>query len=104
MVPFAVLSRTNSLRRAANSFRIRFYANRPILHNFGANKSFRFRSYRHPARNPFTIRSYENTGGGGGVSLIILSFDPALCLYAVACPDAAGAAKGLRICTILVHP
>jgi len=65
VVPFAVLSRTNSPRHAANSFRIRSYANRPILHYFGANKSFRIRSYRHPARNPFRIRSYEKPGGWG---------------------------------------
>ena len=62
------------LRRSSKSFRplhlrvllarrIRSYANRPILHYFGANKSFRFRSYRHPARNPFRIRSYKNTLG-----------------------------------------
>ena len=64
MVPWPVLSQTNSLRSAAaNPFRFRSYANRPILHYFGANKSFRFRSYRHPARNPFRIRSYENPGG-----------------------------------------
>ena len=64
MVPSAVLSRTKPLRStAANSFRFRSYANRPILHFFGANKSFRFRSYRHPAPNPFRIRSYTITGG-----------------------------------------
>jgi hypothetical protein len=64
VVPLVVLSRTNSPRSTfANSFRFRSYANRPILHYFGANKSFRFRSYRHPARNPFIIRSYENPGG-----------------------------------------
>jgi hypothetical protein len=47
----------------ANSFRFRSYAKRPTLHYFGANKSFRFCSYRHPARNPFIIRSYKITGG-----------------------------------------
>ena len=43
--------------------RVTSHESRPALHNFGANKSFRFRSYRHPARNPFRIRSYKNTRG-----------------------------------------
>jgi hypothetical protein len=47
----------------AKSFRFRSYANCPILHYFGANKSFRIRSYRHPARNSFRFHSYKNTGG-----------------------------------------
>ena len=47
----------------ANSFGFCSYANRPILHYFGANKSFRFRSYGHSTCNPFIIRSYENPGG-----------------------------------------
>jgi hypothetical protein len=47
----------------ANSFGFCSYANRPILHYLGANKSFRFRSYGHPTRNPFIIRSYEKPRG-----------------------------------------
>jgi hypothetical protein len=47
----------------AKSFRFRSYANCPILHYFGANKSFRIRSYRHPARNSFRFRSYKHPGG-----------------------------------------
>jgi hypothetical protein len=49
--------------RLAKSFRFRSYVNASILHYFGANKSFRIRSYRHPARNPFRIRSYRYPGG-----------------------------------------
>src|SRR5260370_20660567 len=65
-VSFRVLSRSNPPRNAAaNSFRFRSYVKRRILHYFGANKSFRIRSYRHPSSNPFRIRSYKNTGGGG---------------------------------------
>jgi hypothetical protein len=47
----------------AKSFGIRSYAGRPILHYFVANKSFSIRSYGHPARNPFRIRSYKKPGG-----------------------------------------
>ena len=54
-----------SLVFAAKSFRMRSSEAPPILHHFGANKSFRFRSYRYPARNSFIIRSYKNTGGWG---------------------------------------
>jgi hypothetical protein len=60
---------------AANSFRFRSYANRRILHYFGANKSFRIRSYRNSTRNPFIIRSYENTQGVASPLLV----NPALC-------------------------
>ena len=54
---------TSHQSRLANSFRFRSCANRALLHYFGANKSFRIRSYRHPSCNPFIIRSYENPGG-----------------------------------------
>jgi len=65
-----VLSRTNPPRTtAANSFRFRSYGNSPILHYFGANKSFRIRSYREGSRKSFRIRSYKNTGGGGTPTL-----------------------------------
>src|SRR5713226_2457919 len=37
-----------------------------ILHYFGANKSVRIRTYRHPTRNPFRMRSYKKGGGGWG--------------------------------------
>src|SRR5260370_5314342 len=51
-VSFRVLSQTNPPHStAANSFRFRSYEKRRILHHFGANKSFR-------------IRSYKNTVGG----------------------------------------
>src|SRR4029077_12265642 len=77
----------------AKSFKIRSYANRPILHYFGANKSFRIRSYGHPARNPFRIRSYKNTGGWG-----CLAFNP-VCrksLSPLVYPDLRGAARHPR--------
>jgi hypothetical protein len=45
------------------SFKFCSYANCPILHYFGANKSFRIRSYRHPVRNPFRFRSHKHPGG-----------------------------------------
>src|SRR5713226_6009904 len=65
MLLFPVLSRSNPPRSAAaNSFRFRSYEKRRILHHFGANKSFRIRSYRHPSCKSFRIRSYKNTGGG----------------------------------------
>ncbi len=65
-----MLSRTNPPRTtAANSFRFRSYGNSPILHYFGANKSFRIRSYREGSRKSFRIRSYENTGGWGTPTL-----------------------------------
>src|SRR5258708_17371549 len=65
-----MFSRRNPPRStAANFFRFRSYGNSPILHHFGANKSFRIRSYRNCPRNPFRIRSYENTGGGGTPTL-----------------------------------
>ena len=60
-------------RPFANSFRFRSYANRPILHYFGANKSFRIRSCRHPSRNSFIIRSYENPWGVEGSPLSTFS-------------------------------
>ncbi len=70
MLSFRVFSRANPSRStAANSFRSRSYGKRRILHYFGANKSFRIRSYRNCPRNPFRIRSYENTGGGGTPTL-----------------------------------
>jgi hypothetical protein len=62
-VIFGPTRRTGHKSRLHKSFRIRSYANRPILHYFGANKSSRIRSYRHPARNPFRIRSYKHPGG-----------------------------------------
>jgi len=61
------------LRRSSKSFRMRSYANCPILHYFGANKSFRIRLYRHPACNPFRIRSYKHPGGWRGPSASTLS-------------------------------
>jgi len=65
-----VFSRTNPPRStAANPFRFRSYEKRRILHHFGANKSFRIRSYRHPSTNSFRFRSYKNTGGGGTPTL-----------------------------------
>ncbi len=65
-----MLSQTNPPRStAANSFRFRSYVKRQILHHFGANKSFRIRSYRHPSSNSFRFRSYRNTGGGGTPTL-----------------------------------
>ncbi len=65
-----MFSRTNPPRStAANSFRFRSYVERPILHYFGANKSFGIRSYREGPRNPFRMRSYKNTGGGGTPTL-----------------------------------
>ncbi len=65
-----MLSRTNPPRSTtANSFRFRSYAKRRIVHYFGANKSFRIRSYRHPSRKSFRFRSYKNTGGGGTPTL-----------------------------------
>jgi hypothetical protein len=38
---------------------------RATSHQSRLGKSFRFRSYRHPARNSFRIRSYKITGGWG---------------------------------------
>src|SRR5260370_2432007 len=65
-VSFRVLSRSNPPRNAAtNSFRFRSYEKGRILHYFGANKSLRIGSYRHPSSTPFRLRSYKNTGGGG---------------------------------------
>ena len=61
-----VLSRTNSPPRSTpNSFRFRTSAKPRILHCFGANKSFRIRTSRHLSCNPFRMRTYKNTGGGG---------------------------------------
>jgi len=61
-----VLSRTNSPpRNAPNPFRFRTSAKPRILHYFGASKSFRIRTYRHLACNPFRMHTYKNTGGGG---------------------------------------
>jgi hypothetical protein len=61
-----VLSRTNSPPRSTpNSFRFRTSANPCILHYFGANKSFRIRTYRPLSCNPFRMHTYKNTGGGG---------------------------------------
>jgi len=54
---------TSHQSRLGKSFRFRSSANSPILHYFGASKSFRIRSYRTPARNPFIIRSYKIPGG-----------------------------------------
>jgi hypothetical protein len=67
---------TSRQLRRLNSFRFRSYADRPILHYFGANKSFRMRSYRHPARNSFRIRSYKNPGGWGPLPLPDLHESP----------------------------
>jgi hypothetical protein len=62
-----VLSRTNPPpSKTPNSFRFRTSANPRILHHFGANKSFRICTYRHPYCNSFRICTYKNTGGGGG--------------------------------------
>jgi hypothetical protein len=95
------------------SFRFRSYVNRPILHYFGANKSFRIRSYRHPARNPFRIRSYKNTQGVASPSRSTRLC--ALCasvanLSGPVCPGFSAPQWqkdrriGLAVCTILVHP
>ncbi len=70
MLPFPVFSRANLPRSTtANSFRFRSYVERPILHYFGANKSFGIRSYREGSRKSFRMRSYKNTGGGGTPTL-----------------------------------
>ncbi len=71
MVCLRVLSRTNPPPRSTpNSFRFRTSAQPCILHCFGANKSFRIRTYRHPSCNPFRIRTYRNTGGWGASPLV----------------------------------
>src|SRR6266576_3835503 len=36
-----------------------------ILHHFGANNSFRIRTYKPRFRKPFRFRTYEKQGGGG---------------------------------------
>jgi len=60
-----VLSRTNSPPRSTpNSFRFRTSGKPRILHYFGANKSFRIRTYGHLSCNPFRMHTYKNTGGG----------------------------------------
>src|ERR1700736_5402378 len=67
MVPFPVLFRSKPLPGfTPNPFRFRTSATPQILHNFGANKSFRIRSYGLHARNPFGIRSYRKGGRGVG--------------------------------------
>jgi len=71
VVCLRVLSRTNPPPRSTpNSFRFRTSAQPCILHCFGANKSFRIRTYRHPSCNPFRIRTYRNTGGWGASPLV----------------------------------
>ncbi len=61
-----MLSRTNPPRSSTpNPFRFRTSAKPRILHYFGASKSFRIRTYRHLACNPFRMHTYKNTGGGG---------------------------------------
>ncbi len=66
MVWLRVLSRTNPPPSSTpNSFRFRTSAKPRILHYFGANKSFRIRTYRHLTCNPFRMHTYKNTGGGG---------------------------------------
>jgi hypothetical protein len=72
VLPFRVFSRANPPRSTtANSFRFRSCVERPILHYFGANKSFGIRSCREGSRKSFrmrSMRSYKNTGGGGYLS------------------------------------
>ena len=57
---------TNSPGRAANSFRFRSSATPSNLHHFGANNSFRFRTYRHPSGKSFRIRTSKKQGEGEG--------------------------------------
>ena len=53
---------TNHQSRPSPS-RTDLHESRITSHESRFGKSFRFRSYRNPARNPFKIRSYKNTGG-----------------------------------------
>ena len=50
-----------------------FRQSQDTSHQSRLAKSFRFRSYRNSARNPFRIRSYENPRGVEGSPLSILS-------------------------------
>ncbi len=47
---------------------MRSYSNPAKLHYFGANKSFRFCTYRPHILNPFRMRSYKKRGRGMGVA------------------------------------
>jgi hypothetical protein len=88
-----VLSRTNpSLRCTPNPFRFRTSVTPRILHYFGANKSCRIRTYRHPSCNPFRFRTYKNTGGGG-LRWLGSSVPARPAGGAPACPDLVGVAN-----------
>src|SRR5713226_5119433 len=57
-------SGTNSPRVIAKSFRIRSSLTPLILPCFGANKSFRIRTYRPRSRNTFRMNRSKNRGRG----------------------------------------
>ncbi len=65
----ACFLQTNSPGRIANSFRFSSSATPSNLHHFGANNSFRFRTYRHPSGKSFRICTSKKQGGGGPLRL-----------------------------------
>jgi hypothetical protein len=44
---------------------MRSYKTPENSHNFSANNSFRFRTYRRRQTKPFGMRTYKKPGGGG---------------------------------------